>query len=278
MHTEKIGLQEFAVRVLKSHIKASRVSHTYLLTGEENSGKEEVAMAFAAALNCLQKNYFQDCECLSCGKIDRKSHPDVHVLGEDADARSIKIEEIRTAIGEAALKPYEGKWKVFILKDAERLTNDASNALLKTLEEAPEHTVFILVTGTKANMLETIQSRSFEIRLRPLAGQEMPIPASYAPEKSGKPWEDILEESGSTRVKLQESLDLLITYFGNRLKEVGARSPHPGRGDLAPTAILETLDLLTESKEALDANANQKLVVSRLAMQLRRTLTSRNIS
>lgn len=263
MFTEKIGAQDFASRVLKSHIKAERVSHTYLFTGEENSGKEELAMAFAAALNCEKKHYFQDCECNACHKVEGKSHPDVHVLGEDEDARSIKIEEIRNAIGEAALKPYEGKWKVFILMGAERLTNDASNSLLKTLEEAPAHTVFVLVTITKANVLETIQSRAFEIRLKPLSGNDVPVPASYAPEKSGKPWEDILDEAGTTRVKLQESLDLLITYFGTRMKESSGK---------AQEAILETLDLLTESKEALDANANQKLVVSRLAMQLRRVL------
>ncbi len=115
-------------------------------------------------------------------------------------------------------------------------------------------------------MLETIQSRAFEVRLKPLTGQEAPIPESYAPDLSGKPWEDLLEESAPTRPELQEKLDMLIAYFAKRLKEVSGP---------AQESILEAIDLLTESKEALTANANQKLVTSRLAMQLRRVIPAK---
>src|SRR5207248_272507 len=115
------------------------------------------------------EKYFDDCVCASCRKSEAGSHPDLHVLGKDLKLKSIKIEEVRDAIADAALKPYEGKWKVFVVLEAGRLTADASNAFLKTLEEPPPHTVFILTVETKAGLLETIQSRGFEVRLKPLA-------------------------------------------------------------------------------------------------------------
>lgn len=263
MLTNKIEAQDFAVRVLKGHLKEDRISHAYIFSGDEHSGKEELALAFGAALNCLEKKYFQECECNSCHKIAGKNHPDIHIVGEDEDARSIKIETIRESIAAAALKPYEGKYKVFIFKDAPRLTIDASNAILKTLEEAPAHTIFILLAEAKANLLETIQSRAFEIRLKPLAFQETKIPLGFASEIKNKAWEEILEEGGVTRDAVQKNLEILITFFRERL---------PGASGQAQEAYLEALDLLIESKDALESNTNPKLVASRLAMQLRLAL------
>lgn len=260
MLTGKIEAQGFAVRLLIAHIKSSRVSHTYLFTGDYGCGNADLALAYAAALNCLSKNYFQECECISCHKIAEKNHPDIHIVGEDEEARSIKIEEIRESIAAAALKPYEGKWKVFILRDADRLTQDASNALLKTLEEAPAHTVFILVTNNKANLLETIQSRAFEVRLKPLEVQS-PLPLGFGQELKGTTWEDYLDQAGGTRDKLLQALDHLILYFWERLPEASAQ---------AQTVYVEAMDALTETKDAVTGNANQKLSASRLAMKLRR--------
>ncbi len=263
MLTGKIESQGFASRLLSAHIKAARVSHTYLFTGEAGCGNDELALAFACALNCLSKKTFQECECVSCHKIASKNHPDIHILGEDEDARSIKIETIRESISAAALKPYEGKWKVFILLGADRLTQDASNALLKTLEEAPEHTVFILVTNNKANLLETIQSRSFEVRLKPLKMQN-PLPLGFAQDLKNLTWEDYLDQSGGgSRENLLQAIDHLIHYFWERLPE---SSPE------AQSAYVEAMDVLTETKDAVEGNANQKLASSRLAMRLRRCL------
>lgn len=262
MLTGKIEAQGFAARVLKEHIVNQRISHTYLLTGEEAAGGADLALGFACALNCLSKNYFQECECVSCRKVASKNHPDVHVLGEDEDARSIKIEEIREAIAAAALKPYEGKWKVFIFLGAERITADASNALLKTLEESPAQTVFILVTALKANMLETIQSRSFEVRLKPLTAQS-PLPLGFAQELKNTPWEDYLDQAGGSRENLNQAMDHLLFYFRERMDQA-AQESLPG--------YLDAVDALVECKDAVSGNANQKLTASRLAMRLRRAL------
>lgn len=266
MLTEKISAQNFAVKVLSSHIRSHRVSHTYLFTGEIGSGKKDLALAFAAALNCETKNYFETCTCNPCHKLENNNHPDIHILGADEDARSIKIEEIRESIAAASLKPYEAKWKVFLIWEADRLTQDASNALLKTLEEAPPDTVFVLTTTHKANLLETIQSRAFELRLKPLEVPS-PLPLGFAHDIKGKAWEDVLEGGAGSRESIQQLFDHLMIYFRDSLEK--AVSPD------AEEAYLEAIELLTECKEAIESNANQKLVLSRLAMQLRRMVPTK---
>lgn len=251
------------MKVLRGHLKENRISHAYIFSGDAHSGKNDLALAFASALNCHEKKYFMECECNSCHKIQEKNHPDIHILGDDEDERSIKIEAIRESISKAALKPYEGKYKVFVLKDAERLTADASNAILKTLEEAPAHTVFVLLAETKSSLLETIQSRAFEIRLKPLEFQETTIPLGFASDLKSKTWEDVIEEGGQTRDAIHKNLEILLVFFRQRVE---------GTSGAAQEAYLEALDLLIESKDALEANANPKLVASRLAMQLRQAL------
>ena len=268
MHSEKIAAQEFAVRLLESHIKNERFASTYLLTGQKESGKEELALALAAALNCEKTIYFQACECGSCHKIEGGTHPDVRCSGEDPKMRSIKIEEIRDILNAASLKSYEGKWKVFIFYSAEKLTADASNALLKTLEEPPPRTLFILTAESRSAILETIQSRSFEIRLKPLARTEdEAIDDAFLKDLSGKTWEDFFDEyAGSGREEIKGMIDSLMRCF---------RDQSQGRGEFLKTgwsfkAMVRALDLLTQTKEALDANTNQKLLLSRLAMRLRK--------
>ena len=108
MYSDKIEAQGFAVRVLRSHIQKQRLSHAYLFTGEKNSGKEDLAQALAAAVNCEKERSFRECECKSCGKIEAGNHPDVRGLGKDPKIRSIKIEEVRDTLSAASLKTYEG--------------------------------------------------------------------------------------------------------------------------------------------------------------------------
>ncbi len=268
MYSEKANAQEFAVKVLKNHLRSGRLSHTYLITGEEQSGKEEVAMAFAAALNCLENKWFEPCECNACHKIENGNHPDFHTLGEDEDVKSIKIEEVRRMIADASLKPYEGKWKIFFLKDAERLTADASNAVLKTLEEPTARTIFILTTETKANLIETIQSRSFELRLKPLGGGNQGHPSlDLVMGIKEKAWEDYLDENTGKRENMRATLDDLMRYF--RQAAFKAVLPN-GTPNPRQESFVKALELLTETKDALDANVNQKILASRLAMRLRR--------
>jgi DNA polymerase III gamma/tau subunit len=271
---DKLKQQSFAIRILKAHIKWRRLAPTYLLTGEKESGKKDLTMSFACALLCAAKKEFEACACIHCSRIIRHNHPDVKWLGE-SNARSIKIEEVRELIHWASLKPYEGKWKIFILVDADRLTLEASNALLKTLEEPPAQTIFCLLAESRAQLLETIQSRSFEIRLRPSGKAEVQDPeiqsAVRAAMKSPN-WDDYFESfQGGARDALKDMLDCLMLCFRDSLHEASLGSPS---GAFLIPAHLQAFYAAYESKEALEANANQKLVLSRLAMQLRKELPS----
>lgn len=262
MLSEKIEAQDFAVRLLKAHIENNRLSHTYLLTGEKGSGKEDLALAFAYALNCEAKNYFRDCSCNACRKAEAGNHPDLHVLGEDLKIKTLKIADVRNVIGDAALKPYEGRRKVFVLLEADRLSQDASNAFLKTLEEPPPHTVFILTVETKAGLLETIQSRSFEVRLKPL-NADTPEVDEIAAEIRGKRWEDYFEELG------KQPKDELKGTFASLMEFIRRRMNSPLIEDTYP--YVRALEYLLDAQAALDDNANQKLLLSRLAMGFKKT-------
>ena len=151
--------QERAVRLLQRGLKTGRTAHAYLFTGPEGIGKRTAALALAQALNCQQGDAMEDgCGvCLSCRKIARGLHPDVQVIGPEGAA--LKIEQVRALEADAVLGPYEGRRKVFILDSAEKLTEQAANALLKTLEEPPGWTVLVLLTTTPSALPLTIVSR-----------------------------------------------------------------------------------------------------------------------
>lgn len=255
----------FSNPLLTAHLKTGRTAHAYLFTGPEGEAKSKMVLAFARALNC-EKGSDPFCECLSCRKIGNRNHPDVRWMGEDEKSRSIKIEEVRTLIHEASLRPYEGKWKVFILKGAERLTLEAANALLKTLEEPPEHSVFILLAENKAHLLATIQSRSFEIRTPP------------TPEKN--PLEDAavqkLHEKGPSaffetlrandRQTLSEQLEKVMFYLRDRSAETFERDRTRSQ------KYLKAIEKVYETQQAVDDNVNQKLALTRLEIHLEKLL------
>ncbi len=151
--------QERAVRLLQRGLATGRTPHAYLFTGPEGIGKRAAAHALAQAVNCQRGDAVDDgCgACQSCRKIARGLHPDVQVI-EPAGA-TLKIEQVRALEADAALGPYEAKRKVFILDGAEKMTEQAANALLKTLEEPPGRTVIVLLTTTPSALPPTIVSR-----------------------------------------------------------------------------------------------------------------------
>ncbi len=283
MLTDRIETQSFAVRVLKTHLAKKRLAHTYLFTGKDGAGHEGLALAFACALNCPKENFFRDCGCPSCYKTENRNHPDVIWLGEDPKARSIKIEEARQSIEKAFLKPFEGLWKVFILVRSERLTTEAANALLKTLEEPPAHTIFVLLAETKAHLLETIQSRGFEIKLRPLEMGSAGGAIHESLVRSGQNWLEYFEPyHGASREEIKELCDLLMMHFRNRIESnanVGARhvAIDPPATQWRASPLLAAIDRVIETKDAVDANANTKLALTRLTTQLEKILPSARV-
>ncbi|OGO43324.1 MAG: DNA polymerase III subunit delta' [Chloroflexi bacterium RBG_16_57_9] len=179
---------EHAVMRLRRGIATGHTSHAYLFTGPAQIGKTTLALAFAQALNCTaipppeQASLFnlgaQDREpdtpcgtCTACRKISSGVHPDVRVI-EPADG-TLKIEQIRTLQRELALSPYEGRYRVVILRQMETATAEAANCLLKTLEEPPSRVVLILTAAEPELILPTIVSRCQQVGLRPLSTAEV---------------------------------------------------------------------------------------------------------
>jgi len=157
---------------LQQDLRDMRLAGAYLFTGPEAIGKGLVAKALAKAVNCLQ-NSSDGCDsCISCRKIENNQHPDVHFI-DKGYSQEIKIEDIRGLRQEASLRPYEARYKVFIINDSHNLNDESSNAFLKTLEEPPKHSVIILITDKPALLFRTVISRCKKIKFSALSAKEL---------------------------------------------------------------------------------------------------------
>ncbi len=149
-----------------------------LLAGPPGVGKRLAAVAIAQAINCLQpqsaKEFERDAcgECASCRRIARGMHPDVIVV-EPGDMGTIKIEQLRDVIDRSHYRPFEGRRRVVIIDEADAAGADAQSALLKTLEEPPSASVFILVSSMPDALLPTVLSRCPRLRFGPLTPNEV---------------------------------------------------------------------------------------------------------
>lgn len=150
-------------RLLIGTAARGELHHAIILHGPSPEALREIATGIARSLNCLNGSTGDD--CLSCQRIDRQTHPDVHFIEVAADRKNISVEQVRELVAEATLRPYEGRNQVFIIDRAETLSPGASNSLLKTLEEPSRDTHFILMTRSAELLLSTIRSRSQAIHV-----------------------------------------------------------------------------------------------------------------
>jgi DNA polymerase-3 subunit delta' len=148
-----------------------------LFSGPEGVGKRLTAVALAQALNCerpVMRDGAPDAcdECAACTRIGRGVHADVLIL-EPGDSGAIKLDQVRDAIDRTAYRPFEGRRRVVVVDDAQALNVEAQNALLKTLEEPPPASVFVLVADRPDVLLPTVRSRCQRIRFGPLAAGDV---------------------------------------------------------------------------------------------------------
>ncbi len=161
--------QEQIKEHLQNALESGKISHAYIINGEKSSGKEFIAKVFAMTLQC-EKGGKEPCqECHSCKQVLSGNQPDIiKVLHEKPN--TISVEDIRTQINDdVAIKPYSSPYKIYLLEDAEKMTVQAQNALLKTLEEPPEYAVIILMTANVNALLPTVLSRCVVLNMRPVS-------------------------------------------------------------------------------------------------------------
>lgn len=155
--------------VLSSMLEKDKVPHALLFVGPEGIGKKRLALEFAKLMLCEGRNACGS--CLSCRMATKGSHPDLLVLGEEEGA--VGIETSRLLRSEGRRPPFQAKRRVLLLDHAESMTEEASNALLKTLEEPPPYVVFLLVTAEERSMRPTLRSRCLRIVFNPLRREEV---------------------------------------------------------------------------------------------------------
>ncbi len=259
---------EWAVDFLQRSLSGGRIGHAYLISGPAQVGKALLALRLAQTLNCETGGPAPCLACRTCRRIERGNFPDVRIAGmatqgaglkpeEAARQRDLKIDTVREWQADIMLKPYEGRRRVLILHDAERLSDAAANAMLKTLEEPPPYATIILVANTAGDLLPTIVSRCQPIKLRPvprgqiaealqrghnLGAGDAELLAAWSAGRPG--WALRMVESPDELEQRQEQIDALAALAGASRAETLRWSEEQAkqfRADQA--AVYATLDL-----------------------------------
>jgi DNA polymerase-3 subunit delta' len=206
------------VELLARSVARHTLPQSLLFAGPEGVGKRLTAIALAQALNCDRVRNGDACgACASCRRIARGVHADVLCV-EPGDTGTIKVDQVREAIDRAAYRPFEGKRRVVIIEAADGLLGEAQNALLKTLEEPPPASVFVLITARPDVLLPTVRSRCQRLRFGPLPVQDVAAV--------------LVRDHGFTKADAQASAAVADGSVGRALAE-GAEDAGEARGAAA---------------------------------------------
>ena len=172
MAFNEIAGQRIIVESLKNAIENNMISNGYIFSGPKGCGKKLMACIFAMSLNCRSELQDKPCgSCNSCLRTKSGNHPNIDIV--KPTGQSIKIKQIRQIISDVAKKPFESGYKVIIIENSEKMTHDAQDAFLKTLEDPPDNTVFLLIAQNHNLLLATIVSRCQVYQFKPLDRPEM---------------------------------------------------------------------------------------------------------
>ncbi len=269
--------QPRVVELLRRAMAQDRVPHAYLFTGPAGAGKYQTALALAAAMNC-ERAPGEGCgTCAACERIAAGVHPDVQTLERQGPSQTIPIEVIRKQVIPAlGLPPHEARARLYLVEEATSLLDPAANALLKTLEEPPARTHFVLCTASPLELLPTIRSRCQRVLFQP---PEVEVSGDDATVRAV---EDLLEVAGTgDRLKLALIADAMATSSGDRhgaarAVRLLARRLH-GRACQAARAgeVGRAAAIAAQAHLALDCewalgehNANAQLAVDRLVREV----------
>ena len=258
---EIIG-QEKAIAFLKRIIANDRIASAYLFAGIRGTGKTTTALAFALSLNCRNPIDGDGCnKCSSCKKIIDGNHPDLIIIEPDEDKKVIRIDQIREINRHLAFSPALGGYRIIILDPAEKMTDEAANAFLKTLEEPPPRNTFILNVRDPGELFPTIVSRCQKVPFKALPSEDI---VSWLVKK-----ENMDEEKAKILARLSEgSLGKAIT-----LAKDGLLVDRANWVDMLNSVIHGPSDMLLDlakkfSEFGKKAATNKKLKDDRIALML----------
>ena len=241
-------------------VARAQMTHAWLFTGPPGSGRSIAARCFAAALQCESAAGPGCGECEVCRAVMEDRHPDVTVVRPEG--LTISVKEIRGIVARASTFPATGQWQVVIIEDADRLTEQAGNALLKAVEEPPSHTVFILCAPSDdpQDIMLTLRSRTRHIYVR------MPSTVAVA---------QLLERDGASREQARWSAAVSGAHIGRarallnsedarnrrrRVLELGQATAQPGRGyDLAVQMVQDARKAAAAANKALSEDETEEL-------------------
>ncbi len=261
--------QNKAKAIISEQIKNNKIPHAYIFMGEDGIGKNTTALEFAKILNCTINDYTKTdigaCNhCIACEQINKRSYPDLHIINfekqaeileEDLDKqKTLKIDIIRYMQKKVYMKSAEGRWKVFILEPAEKMTTAAANCLLKTLEEPPENTIIILVAKHKETIPITIASRSQTVFFQPLPSNEI---ASYLQQQHSLSSENAvkianmsdgsIEKAEMLMLNTQNEYSSLWTELTGRKLAAADILSKSKQISKDRKSVMEAIDIMTES-------------------------------
>lgn len=166
--SEIIGNEQI-IKSMKKAIENGMVSHAYIISGAEGSGKKLIASAFAKTLFCEEGGASACGRCTSCRTFEGGNNPDM-IYVHPTKTKALSVDDVREQItSNVNIKPYNHKYKIYMIPKADTLTNQAQNALLKTLEEPPEYAIFLLIAENMSAFLETVLSRCVTYGVKPLS-------------------------------------------------------------------------------------------------------------
>ncbi|MCA1826388.1 MAG: DNA polymerase III subunit delta' [Myxococcales bacterium] len=302
MNWTDVAGQDRAVRILRSALVRDQAHHAYLLAGPAGVGKELLARVFALAANCeAEPPEARPCGvCSHCKAIARGNFPDVMWLMpqaemvarglisradlEAAPSKEIRVDEVRALAKRLSFAALRGRRKVAIVTPAEAINERAQNTLLKTLEEPPPATTFLLLSANPDALLPTIRSRCARVQLGPVPEEVDPEhrPFLEAAERALAAADerdalDVAEQHGERDDALRAALvfqawtrDLLAAQSGGQLehRELQALAAEIGQR-VRPVALLGQAQVCSEVIEALEQNGNGRLQLERLFLRTR---------
>ena len=173
MGFKEIVGHEDIIAHFKSSIETGNVGHAYIISGDAGSGKKALAYAFADTLECEAGGTEPCGNCQSCLQISTGNYPDIITVTHEKP-NLISVDEVREQlVNTVDVKPYKGKYKIYVIPDAELLNVQAQNAILKTIEEPPAYAVILLLTTNLDKLLETVQSRCLKLQTKPIRERDV---------------------------------------------------------------------------------------------------------